>query len=113
MAEDLKKTNEDKEIEVGKPVDFSFKQLSSLEGVGIEGPRSTRIGKIPERGVEHRRYLTRSIWLNNNKLSNIQHMDKLVNSLLEQPEKLGWIDFSFNYITELDNVDLHMISVPS
>lgn len=31
-------------------------------------------------------------------------MDTLVHAVLEQPEKLGWIDFSFNYITELDDV---------
>ncbi|KAF2881896.1 hypothetical protein ILUMI_24277 [Ignelater luminosus] len=97
------KINEDREIDVGKPVDFSFKQITNLATVGVEGPRATRIGRIPERGTEHRKYLTRSIWLNNNKLTNIQHVDTLVHAVLEQPEKLGWIDFSFNYITHLDD----------
>lgn len=28
----------------------------------------------------------------------------MVDRLLEQPERLGWIDFSFNYITDIDEV---------
>ncbi|KAB0791140.1 hypothetical protein PPYR_02988 [Photinus pyralis] len=102
MPEGVIKLTEKQLLEVGKPVDFSFKHLTSLEGVAIEGPRSQRIGQIPIRGATSRRYLTRAVWLNNNKLPNIRHMDALINSALEDPSKLGWIDFSFNYITEID-----------
>lgn len=31
-------------------------------------------------------------------------MDKLANSVLEYPEQLSWIDFSFNFIVEIDEV---------
>lgn len=68
----------------------------------MEGPRETRTGKIPERGKSNRKYLTKSIWLNNNKLTSIKDMEILVESVLEHPEKLGWIDFSFNFITTID-----------
>lgn len=70
--------------------------------MGLEGPRETRTGKIPERGKSNRKYLTKAIWLNNNKLTNTKDMDVLVETVLEHPEKLGWIDFSFNYITTID-----------
>lgn len=76
--------------------------MELLSGVSIEGPRETRTGRIPERGKNDRKYLTRSIWLNNNKLTTTKDMDVLVDSVLEQPEKLGWIDFSFNNITTID-----------
>lgn len=60
---------------------------------------------VPERGAE-KKFLTRSIWLNNNKLTNTKNVDQLAHSVLEYPEELGWIDFSFNYITEIDEVTL-------
>lgn len=34
----------------------------------------------------------------------MENMDELVETLLDQPQKLGWIDFSFNYITTIDEV---------
>lgn len=73
-----------------------------IAGVGLEGPRETRTGKIPERGKINRKYLTKAIWLNNNKLTSTKDMDVLVETVLEHPDKLGWIDFSFNYITTID-----------
>ncbi|KAK4878103.1 hypothetical protein RN001_010609 [Aquatica leii] len=101
MPEGVIKFTEEQLLEAGKPIDFSFNQLTSLENLGIDGPRSTRIGSIPERSSS-RRYLTRAIWLNNNKLPNIRHMEVFVNKALAEPSRLGWIDFSFNFITGID-----------
>lgn len=72
--------------------------------IGLEGARYTRVAGVPERGAEKKKFLTRSIWLNNNKLTNTKNVDQLAHSVLEYPEELGWIDFSFNYITEIDEV---------
>lgn len=36
-------------------------------------------------------------------------MDQLANSVLEYPEQLSWIDFSFNYITEIDEVSVFLL----
>lgn len=74
-----------------------------LSAIGFEGARYTRVAGVPERG-DKKKFLTRSIWMNNNKLRSIKNMDKLANSVLEYPEQLSWIDFSFNYITEIDEV---------
>lgn len=87
-----------------RPSAWHLLNVDFVSAVTPEGPRESRTGKIPERGSQHRRYLTRSIWLNNNRLTDIRDMEKMVDRLLEQPERLGWIDFSFNYITEIDNV---------
>ncbi|CAG9815076.1 unnamed protein product [Phaedon cochleariae] len=91
----------------GKPADFSFKHMKSiqvakfLENVGLQGVRYTRVKGVPEKGP-NKKFLTKSIWMNNNKLKNFKHMDELVRVVLEYPDQLGWIDFSFNEITEID-----------
>lgn len=71
--------------------------------IGLEGARYTRVGGIPERGPENR-FLTKSLWLNNNRLKTTKNIHELVNATIEYPSKLSWIDFSFNYITEIDVV---------
>lgn len=76
--------------------------------IGLEGARFTRTGSTPQRGND-KKYLTRSIWLDNNKLKSIKHCDELVEALLEYPNELGWIDFSFNFITEIDQVFMQLI----
>lgn len=111
----------------GKPADFSFRHLKTINvtkffesnvciffpsltanvncvsAIGFEGARYTRVAGVPERG-EKKKFLTRSIWMNNNKLKSIKNMDQLAISVLEYPEQLSWIDFSFNFITEIDEV---------
>ncbi|KAG5900350.1 hypothetical protein JTB14_033801 [Gonioctena quinquepunctata] len=91
----------------GKPADFSFKDMKNinvrefLEVIGLQGVRYTRVKGVPERG-ENRKFLTRSILFNNNKLVNYRHIDELIESVLEFPDQLGWIDLSFNRLTQLD-----------
>lgn len=72
--------------------------------IPIEGARQSRTGKIPEKGSANRKYLTKAVWLNNNKLTDIKNLEVLVDSILEQPLRLGWVDFSFNQITNIDEV---------
>lgn len=91
-------------------VENELKNDSRVSGIGTEGARESRTGKVPERSPTTRKYLTKAIWLNNNRLTTTENMDELVESLLEQPQKLGWIDFSFNYITTIDEVSNSIIN---
>nr|CAI5839204.1 unnamed protein product [Callosobruchus analis] len=110
MAANSSKLTETSMLSTGKPADFSFRSLKSinvsnfLETIGLEGARYTRVAGVPERGGEGKKFLTKSLWLNNNKLRNFKHVDELVEAVLEYPQELGWIDFSFNYITEIDEI---------
>lgn len=71
--------------------------------MGVEGARYTRVGGVPDRGPENR-FLTKSLWVNNNKLKTTKNIDELINATIEYPDQMGWIDFSFNYITEIEEV---------
>ena len=68
----------------------------------------TRLGGLPERGKDKNKFLTKGVWLNNNSLTSIKNMEALVNSVLENSDALSWIDFSYNYITEIDEVGMIM-----
>ncbi|CAG9815077.1 unnamed protein product [Phaedon cochleariae] len=93
---------------VGRPADFSFRHLkyidvtAFLRDIGMEGARYTRVNGVPERSQINKKFITRSIWLNNNRLRNFKNLDKFVEGVLERPNMLGWIDLSFNHITEID-----------
>lgn len=81
--------------------------LLNLSAMGVEAARSIRTGSVPERGTAKKKLLTRSIWLNNNKLKSIKNLEVIVESVLEVPSQLSWIDFSFNYIKEVDDCILN------
>lgn len=81
--------------------------LLNLPAMGVEAARSIRTGSVPERGTAKKKLLTRSIWLNNNKLKSIKNLEVIVESVLEVPSQLSWIDFSFNYIKEVDDCILN------
>lgn len=70
---------------------------------GPEQARASRLGGVPERGSQHKKFLTRSIWLNNNKLKSIKDLDVFVESILEFPDQLGWLDCSFNQLAEIND----------
>ncbi|XP_045466081.1 leucine-rich repeat-containing protein 51-like isoform X2 [Harmonia axyridis] len=89
------------------PADYSFQHLKILKAMGVEAARSIRTGSVPERGVAKKKLLTRSIWLNNNKLKSIKNLEQIVDSILEVPSQLSWIDFSFNYIKDIDDCILN------
>ncbi|XP_044261187.1 leucine-rich repeat-containing protein 51-like [Tribolium madens] len=106
MSSPKMQIDEKRELETSKPADFSFKKLKLLEETGPEQARASRLGGVPERGTQHKKFLTRSVWLNNNRLKNIKNLDVFINSILEFPERLGWIDFSFNQLTEINDTIL-------
>lgn len=72
--------------------------------MGPETARFSRIGSLPEKSVTSKKYLTKSLWLNNNRLTSIENVEALVNSVIDVPAKLGWLDLSFNHISEINQV---------
>lgn len=86
------------------PIDFSFKNLTALKEIAArnERPRALRVGRAPTKGP-NKKYMTRSIWLNNNNLEHFSDLEKFVNDFLEIPEELGWLDLSFNNLTDIDD----------
>ncbi|CAH1110153.1 unnamed protein product [Psylliodes chrysocephalus] len=90
-----------------KPADFSFQNIRScnadvfLDKVGLDAAKFARVKGIPFRGPK-RKYLTKSVWLNNNKLKTFKNIDQLLDTVLEHPEKLEWLDLSFNQIINID-----------
>ena len=68
-----------------------------------EKPRGYRVHQMPTRG-ETLKYLTRSLWLNNNGLTSVAGLDKLVTKTLQQPSALAWIDLSFNNLLDVPDV---------
>ncbi|RZF39819.1 hypothetical protein LSTR_LSTR000467 [Laodelphax striatellus] len=96
----------DHELKGIPPVDYSFKKLESLtEDILTEKPRGSRTKYIPRRGPNDK-FITASIWFNNNKIVSIDGLHKVVNSLLEYPSRLTWLDLSFNRIDVLSKDDL-------
>lgn len=51
---------------------------------------------------KHNKFLTRAIWLNNNNIKSMANLNVVVDSLLEFPEELTWLDLSYNYIEKID-----------
>ncbi|CAG9854304.1 unnamed protein product [Phyllotreta striolata] len=90
-----------------KPVDFSFQQIRNcnptafLDKVGLEAAKYVRVRGVPYRGSKNK-YLTKSLWLNNNKLKNMKNIDQLAGAILEHPHKLQWLDVSFNQLNEIE-----------
>lgn len=108
--------SDNKILSCGKPADFSFRKMKTinveqfLEEIGLEGVRYTRVAGVPTRGT-NLKFMTKSILLNNNKLKTFKNMDKFANAILEYPEQLSWIDFSFNFLTEIDECILRFKSL--
>ncbi|XP_017769900.1 PREDICTED: leucine-rich repeat-containing protein 51-like [Nicrophorus vespilloides] len=83
-----------------KPADFSFMNFKKLKGTKPDTVHTTRIG-TPATGESHK-FLTRAVWLNNNRLTDIKYVDIFIESILEFPTALAWLDLSFNNIEEID-----------
>lgn len=69
-----------------------------------ENVQTVRIG-APARGP-HNKLATRAVWLNNNRLKSFKYLDIFINSILEEPINLTWLDLSFNKLTDVDNVSI-------
>ncbi|KAF5283113.1 hypothetical protein FQA39_LY17420 [Lamprigera yunnana] len=88
-------------VDIGPPLDYSFKQYTSIKDVIVDAPRTSRVGRMPTITAANK-YFSRAIWLNNNKLTNMQYINDLVKRCLHDPMKLGWLDISYNFIPEID-----------
>ncbi|BES96668.1 Leucine-rich repeat-containing protein [Nesidiocoris tenuis] len=82
----------------GPPLDYSFKGLTSLDSLKDEKPRK---GVKSYKKSSGGRYSCTSLRLNNNYLDNINGIHGLALKLLEFPEKLTWLDLSFNKLTSI------------
>lgn len=102
--------NETTILETGVPADYSFHKLKSFSSasLSLSGARSNRVGNLPSRSSSmQKKYLTKALWLNNNKLVRMRNLDKLVEVILEYPDELAWLDLSYNYITHIEEVLLN------
>ncbi|XP_019876292.1 leucine-rich repeat-containing protein 51 isoform X2 [Aethina tumida] len=95
--------NDEKILFESLPLDLTFRNYRRIEDVGVEGVRSTRVLGTPKK-AENDKYLTRSIWLNNNRIKSLGGFDVLIDALLVHPQQLMWVDLSFNYIRTIDEV---------
>ncbi|XP_031607782.1 leucine-rich repeat-containing protein 51-like [Oreochromis aureus] len=85
----------------GPPVDLSFKNLSNVAGALGELPRSLL---RPLTTNSKGKYLSCSLRLSNNSLTDLVGLQYTINHFFAQPSKLGWLDLSFNKITCIEPV---------
>ncbi|KAK2847104.1 hypothetical protein Q5P01_010103 [Channa striata] len=85
----------------GAPVDLSFKHISSLAETWTEEPNCSL---RPVKKNSKMKYLSRSLRLNNNNISNLYNLQKTISHFLAEPSQLAWLDLSFNNITHIDQV---------
>ncbi|XP_041850732.1 leucine rich repeat containing 51 isoform X2 [Melanotaenia boesemani] len=94
----------------GAPVDLSFKNFSRLTDALTEEP--TR-GLRPLKRNSKSKYLSCSLRLNNNNITDLYDLQKTVSHFLSKPSHLAWLDLSFNKLTHIDQVlcELHALRV--
>ncbi|XP_042341935.1 leucine rich repeat containing 51 [Plectropomus leopardus] len=85
----------------GAPVDLSFKHISSLSDTWAEEPSSSL---RPLKRNSQMKYLSCSLRLNNNNITDIHDLQRTVNHFLAEPSQLAWLDLSFNKISHIDQV---------
>lgn len=73
----------------GPPLDFSFKNLTSIDGLQNEKPRRGLKGYKKSKAG---RYLCTALRLNNNHLSNIDGISNLTNQV-SHPVSYGRLDY--------------------
>ncbi|MEQ2292863.1 hypothetical protein AMECASPLE_027167 [Ameca splendens] len=83
------------------PVDLSFKDLNNVTGAMLEVPRT---GLRPLRTNSKNKYLSHSLRISNNNITNLVGLEFVLSHFLAQPSMLGWLDLSFNKITSIDYV---------
>ncbi|XP_042253876.1 leucine-rich repeat-containing protein 51-like isoform X2 [Thunnus maccoyii] len=85
----------------GPPVDLSFKDISNVTGALAEQPRS---GLRPLNTNSKRKYLSRTLRLSNNNITDLVGLQYTLGYFLAEPSQLGWLDLSFNKLTGIDPV---------
>uniref|UniRef100_A0A3Q0S6I6 Leucine-rich repeat-containing protein 51 n=1 Tax=Amphilophus citrinellus TaxID=61819 RepID=A0A3Q0S6I6_AMPCI len=85
----------------GPPVDLSFKDLNKVADAVAEQPQSLL---RPLTTNSKGKYLSRSLRLSNNSLTDLVGLQYTLSHFIAQPSKLGWLDLSFNKITCIEPV---------
>ncbi|KAM8904311.1 leucine-rich repeat-containing protein 51 [Spinachia spinachia] len=85
----------------GVPVDLSFKHLNSLSDAWTEEPSSSL---RPLKRNSKKKYLSCSLRLNNNNITDLHDLHTTVSHFLAEPSQLAWLDLAFNNISHIDKV---------
>jgi len=84
--------------EYGPPLDYSFRNISSLSTLPSRFPRQSL---RKQRRSPSGRYNSNVIRLSNNSLVDTRGLYQLALDLVECPEDIAWLDLSFNHIQEV------------
>ena len=103
--------------EYGPPLDYSFRNISSLSSLPSRFPRQSlrkqrrspsgrlvfreQLRYFESKVTLHFRYNSNVIRLSNNNLVDTQGLYQLALDLVEIPENIAWLDLSFNDIDEV------------
>eukprot|EP00093_Oithona_nana_P004794 04794.XXX_174916_175636_1 [CDS] Oithona nana genome sequencing. len=85
----------------GPPLDYSFRNISSLEK--LERNRPPRQSLRKNRRSPSGRYNSNVIRLANNNLVDTTGLYKMALDVVEFPEDIAWLDLSFNDITSISD----------
>jgi len=99
----------DASSDAAPPLNFAFKCLLGFRDSLDEVPRPEqgKVKKSPQSG----KYKTKSIRFNNNLIIDYKDFEHAMDSLLENPCGLQWLDLSFNDISTIDQVLLNYPSL--
>ncbi|KAM7399358.1 hypothetical protein PAMP_018635 [Pampus punctatissimus] len=70
-------------------------------------------GLRPLKRNSQKKYLSRSLRLNNNNITDLHDLQRTISHFLAEPLQLAWLDLSFNNITNIEQVlcELHELRV--
>ncbi|XP_061575208.1 leucine rich repeat containing 51 [Cololabis saira] len=83
------------------PVDLSFRNINKLIDAWTEEPSK---GLRPLKRNAERKYISCSLRLSNNNISDLNDLQATVIHFLAEPSHLAWLDLSFNKITHIDQI---------
>uniref|UniRef100_A0A3B4ZFF0 Leucine-rich repeat-containing protein 51 n=1 Tax=Stegastes partitus TaxID=144197 RepID=A0A3B4ZFF0_9TELE len=87
----------------GPPVDLSCKAMQCVADALLELPRS---GLRPLNTTADNKYLSRSLRLSYNNVTDLDGLQDTLSHFLAQPLKLAWLDLSFNKLIHITPVRL-------
>ncbi|XP_008290548.1 leucine-rich repeat-containing protein 51-like [Stegastes partitus] len=85
----------------GPPVDLSCKAMQCVADALLELPRS---GLRPLNTTADNKYLSRSLRLSYNNVTDLDGLQDTLSHFLAQPLKLAWLDLSFNKLIHITPV---------
>ncbi|ESO90673.1 hypothetical protein LOTGIDRAFT_87093, partial [Lottia gigantea] len=88
------------------PLDYSYLKLANLADIYDEEPRPYLLQKkapIPSNNKE-KKSGSRCLRLNNNSLTEISLLPEIITNLFKDARSLGWLDLSFNDLTNIDPI---------